>query len=171
MKQRLVKFRTQQLLKRNKVKRYNINYAEAKSIGIIYSVEDKAKHEEIKKFIRTIELEGKVVDVISFLGKDKQNFEFMFDFFTEKDVSITGKFKPGSIHSFISKNYDYLFYIDSEPNYLIENILAQSQAKCRVGRFQQDKSSFFEMMIQQEQKNVKQLIEQMYHYTKTLASA
>ena len=73
--------RTAAALKKNKVRRASIGYKRAQSIGIIFSVEDKQKHEDIKEFIRALEQDGKKVQVLEFLPKKKDNYEFLFDFF------------------------------------------------------------------------------------------
>jgi len=62
---------TKSHLKRNKTSRTSPPYGSAKSVGIIYSIEDKAKHEQIKELIRKLEHDGKKVDVLCFLPRDK----------------------------------------------------------------------------------------------------
>ena len=63
--------------------------------------------------------------------------------------------------------FDYLFYIDNEPNPLIINLLAKSKAKCRVGRYADDIEPYFELMIESKD-GVKGLIDSMYKYTTLL---
>ena len=82
--------RTESALRKNKSLRASIPYKQAQSLGILFSVEDKQKHLEIKDFIQRLEQDGKKVHVLEFLPKKKENYEFMFDFFTEKDLSFWG---------------------------------------------------------------------------------
>lgn len=167
MKLSFLKLKTVSYLKKNKSLRTSLPYKQAMSIGIIFSVEDKTKHEEVKEFIRHLEQDGKQVKVVCFLPKNKDNYEFMFDFFTDKDLSFWGNITSSSAISFSDTAFDFLFYLDTTPNPLILNLIARSKARCRVGKFWDHGQSFFEMMI--ESKNgTRSLIETMYRYTKAL---
>ncbi len=159
--------RTQRALKSNKSLRANIPYKQAQSIGILFSVEDKQKHLDIKEFIHQLEQDGKKVQVLEFLPVKKENYEFMFDFFTVKDLSFFGKINSAAAEKFSQTSFDYLFYIDRELNPLALHLLAVSKARCRVGRFSENDNAFFEMMIEQTG-TTKGLIDTMYQYTKKL---
>ena len=62
---------------------------------------------------------------------------------------------------------DFLFYLDTDSNPLTLNLLARSKAQCRIGRFIEEQSTYFEMMIEQTG-TIKGLIETMYKYAKQL---
>lgn len=149
--------------------RSSTSYDQAKSIGIIFSTDDLKKHETVKKFVKRLERDGKKVHVLSFLPKGKENFEFLFDFFTEKDVSFWGNFTAELVINFANKPFDYLFYLDVDSNLLIKNILAMSKAKCRVGKFDEENNAFFELMIQTHNGSTEYLVDEMYKYTKILS--
>jgi len=167
MKLNFLKIRTNSQLKKNKTVRASIPYKEAASIGILFSVEDKIKHDAIKELIHRLEHDGKKVQVMSFLPNKKENFEFMFDFFTTKDISFFGKITSGSAVKFSQTPFDYLFCIDNDPNAMILNLLARSKAKCRVGKFQETATPFFELMIDHAG-HAKDLIDGIYKYTTKL---
>jgi len=166
-KSSFLKFRTTSALKKNKSLRASLPYKHAQHIGIIFSVEDRKKHDEIKGLIRLLEQDGKKVKVLEFLPKEKENYEFMFDFFSEKDLSFWGNIESNHAARFAETNFDYLFYIDNESNPLILNLLARSKANCRIGKFTEGESSFFELMIEHNG-TVAGLIDNMYKYTKKL---
>lgn len=136
-------------------------------VGITYTVEDKFKHESVKAFIRKLEQDGKKVSVVTFLPRDKQSYEFRFDYFTEKDVSFWGNISSAPVAQFCEKPFDYLFYLDTEPNPLILNLLARSKARCRVGKHFENGEPFFELMIGSA-KDAAGLIDEMYNYTTLL---
>jgi hypothetical protein len=167
MKLSFLKIRTNSQLKKNKAARTSIPYKEATSVGILFSVEDKAKHDAIKEFIHKLEHDGKKVDVISFLPKKKENYEFLFDFFTIKEVTFFGQITSNHAVKFSQTPFDYLFCIDNEPNPMILNLLARSKAKCRVGKFSEGVKPFFEFMIDNAGR-AKDLIDGMYKYTTQL---
>lgn len=158
---------TKSLLKRNKSLRGSLPYKEAMKVGIVFTVEDKQKHEQIKELIKKLEQDNKKVNVICFLPRDKQNYEFLFDFFTEKDVSFWGNLTSQNALKFSDISFDYLYYLDTEPNSLILNLLARSKAKCRMGSFWEEGSNFLEFMI--ENKNgTKGLIDGLHKYSSLL---
>jgi len=55
MKLNFLKRRTNALLKDNKTPRANVPYKKAELIGIIFSVEDKVKHDNVKDLIKKFE--------------------------------------------------------------------------------------------------------------------
>lgn len=159
--------RTQLALKKNKTLRGSIPYPQARSVGIIFTVENKQKHYDIKDFIHLLELDGKRVHVLEYLPETKENYEFLFDFFTWKDISFWGQHNSEKAIKFYETAFDYLFCIDTQSNPLVLDLVARSKARCRVGRFNESESCFFEMMIEQNS-TTKGLIETMYKYIRKL---
>jgi len=164
---RFLHLRTNSALKSNKSLRTSIPYQQALSVGIIFSVEDKQKHEEIKDFIKQLQQDGKKVTVLEFLPNKKENYEFMFDFFTVKDLSFWGEVTSPGVHKFTDMPFDYLYCIDNASNPLVLHLLAKSKARCRIGKFSEQGHPFFELMIEQNG-SVKNLIDSMYKYSKQL---
>jgi hypothetical protein len=167
MKINFLKIRTGNQLKKNKVTRISTPYKQAATVGILFSVEDKKKHDDIKEFIHKLEHDGKKIQVLEYLPSKKENYEFMFDFFTIKDISFWGKFESEKPLKFSDTSFDYLFCLDMEPNPMLLYLLARSKSKCRVGRFHDEEKPFFEMMIDCNG-STKNLIDQMYKYTTQL---
>ncbi|MBS1951693.1 MAG: hypothetical protein OJF59_001660 [Cytophagales bacterium] len=159
--------RTRRALKKNKSVRNSVPYKQAQQVGVLFSVEDKQKHLEIKEFVHQLEQDGKKVQVLEYLPLKAENYEFMFDFFTIKDLSFWGEIKSDIAQKFSDTPFDYLYYIDRESNPLAINLLANSKAKCRVGRYREVESDFFELMIEQNGTN-KGLMDTMLKYTKQL---
>ena len=167
IQERLLQYRTGVQLKRNRTERVTIPYSRAKQIGIIWSVEDKVKHDTIKGLIKKFEQDGKQIQVIEFLPKKKDNYEFRFDFFTEEHVSFWGEINSTGALKFSNTEFDYLFYLDATPNPLILNLLARSKAKCRVGRSWAEGYPYFELMIDSVS-NIGTMCETMYKYATQL---
>lgn len=130
-------------------------------------MEDRQKHDDIKEFIKNLEMDGKQVKVLEFLPRKKENYEFLFDFFTIEDLNFWGVINNVKAGNFTQTAFDYLFYIDNQHNPLILNLLAQSKAHCRVGKYQSENEPYFEFMIESSG-TVKGLIDNMYKYTKKL---
>lgn len=155
------------MLKKNKAARNTVAYKKAEKIGIIFSVEDKPKHENVKELVRKFEHDGKQVEVLEFLPDDKDNYEFKFNFFSEKDLSFLGDITSQDAINFAEVPFDFLYYLDTTPNPLVLNILARSQAKCRVGCAWDDGHAYFEFMIE-SMNGLREMIDSMYKYTTQL---
>jgi hypothetical protein len=166
-KMNFLRMRTTSALRKNGSLRASTPYKHAASVGIIFSVEDKAKHDLIKDMIKHFEQDGKKVNVLEFLPTKKENFEFLFDFFTIEDVSFWGNITSEKAVKFTNTPFDYLFYVDAVSNPLILNVLARSKAHCRIGKWNEEESPYYELMIE-DSGSMKTLIDNMYKYTKQL---
>lgn len=167
MKFKFLKNKTQSYLRNNKTLRYSEPYKEATSIGVIFTVEDRAKHDHIKNLIRKLEHDGKQVKALAYLPPDQENYEFLFDFFTYREISVWGNITAPSAVAFADTPFDFLLYLDATPNELILNVVAKSKAKCRIGKFWAEGEPFFEMMIESNG-DARSLIDELYKYTTAL---
>lgn len=166
-KRSFLKMRIKSQLKKNKTARVSTPFHTSKSIGILFTVEDRKKHDDIKNMIKKLETEGKQVKVLCFLPKKKENYEFLFNYFTSDNLNFWGKIESSDVEKFMTENFDFLFNPDTKPNKLIQYILAASKAKCRVGKASENELQLFELMIQPNG-NAPSLIEDMYKYTHQL---
>jgi len=167
MKFKFLRRKTQSYLRTNKTLRHSEAYQKAVSIGVIFTVEDRPKHDQIKNLIRKLEHDGKKVKALAYLPPNQENYEFLFDFFTYREISFWGKITANSALEFADTAFDFLLYLDATPNELILNLVAKSNAKCRIGKFWKEGEAFFEMMIESEG-NSKVFIDQLYQYTTAL---
>jgi hypothetical protein len=167
MKLNFLKSKTNSLLRRNKSSRSNLSYKHAKTIGLLFTVEDKQKHFIVKEFIKKLEHDGKIIQVLEYLPDKHDNYEFKFDFFSDKDISFWGNITSSSAIQFTDAPFDFLFYIDQLPNDLVLHLLARSKAKCRVGPRFDDGEKYLELMIGSTA-NTQALVDGMYKYTSQL---
>ncbi len=167
MKISFLKGRIARQLLKNKVERSSIPYKKAQLVGVIFTVNDRQKHDQVKEFIHKLEQDGKKVRVMSFLPDKKENHEFLFDFFSLKDVSVWGKINSPQALEFCETPFDYLYYLDTEPNPCILYLLARSKAKCRVGRFWITGEPYFELMLDSAE-TTRSLIDGIYRYAMQL---
>lgn len=147
MKFKLLKYKTRSYLKKNKTIRSNEPYKKAISFGVIFTVQDKQKHDHIKNFIRKLEQDGKKVKALGYLPPNQENYEFLFDFFTYREISLWGSITAQSALDFADTSFDFLIYLDTTQNDLILNLIAKSKAKCRIGKYWEDSGPYFEMMV------------------------
>jgi hypothetical protein len=166
MKLKLLKLKTKSYLK-NKTLRSNLPYSQGVNVGIIFTAEYRQKHDLIKEFIKRLEKDGKKVSVISFLPKKNENYEFLFDFFSDEDVSFWGHINSTSVTNFTETPFDFLFCLDTKPNPLVLSVVARSKAKCCIGKHTEANRPYFELMIASED-DTSNLLESMYKYTRLL---
>jgi len=163
-KKSFVNFQTKSALKKNVAKRENIPFSQVKKIGIIHSFGDDKSVQAIYHFFDLLEKKGIKVEVL--ILKDKKEELSIPEFILADTHEITqlGKWTNESVVSFYNNSFDYLIHLNLEESILIDNILAQSKARCRVGKYKEDKKAFYELMISPEKDTIQKLIDQIYHY-------
>lgn len=167
MKLSFLRYNTKNQLKKNKTLRSNNSFKKSVKAGVLFTIEDRTKHDLVKEFIKKLEAEGKTVSVLAFLPEKKENFEFLFNYFTAKDISFWGNLQSTDALTFAATPFDFLYCLDESPNPMVLNILARSKALCRIGRYVEENEVFFELMI--ESKNgVKSLIDGEMKYSREL---
>ena len=166
---KILPFNTRKLVKNPPVSRGSTPFQEVQQIGILYTIEDKAKHQEVSLLVQELEEMGKKVQVLCYKPKNADNPDFRFEFFEEANLSFFGRLEGESIDTFLKKPFDYLFFLDKEANLYMENILARSKARCRVAINQpEDKRALFELMIQPKSQNLRELIAEILRYVKCI---
>lgn len=167
MKLTFLRNNTKSQLKKNKTLHSSTPFKKALSIGILFTVEDRSKHESLKEFIKKLEGEGKSVKVLAFLPEKKENYEFLFNYFTIKDISFWGNLISNDALDFANMPFDFLYCFDEEPSPIVLNLLARSKAKCRVGHYAEGQEQYYEFMIENKP-GVKNLMDGALRYSHEL---
>jgi hypothetical protein len=167
MKTKILKTSTKALVNKNQTLRTSLPYLAVATIGILFTVEDKQKHEYIKELMKQLEADGKKVSVICFLPDGKENYEFKFNYFNKRDLTFWGNLTSADALEFVDTPFDLLYCLDLHPNTFIQNVLARSKAKCRIGKHFNDGEAYLEMMIENVSEN-KSLIAEIHRYSKQL---
>lgn len=169
IKHKLLARRAKAMASRLQVPRHTINYKEAKRIGILFQTTKQQSTEWFQNLKDRFKKDGKEVELLGFVPKAPQN-DLEEDFFTSKDISISGKIASDKVREFVNKEFDYLYCISEENSAVFDSILAESRAKCRVGRYSQRKDMLYEMMIHiKPEDSYHTLVDEMLKYTKAIA--
>jgi len=160
-------YKTKQFQKDNTSLRSSISFAEAKHIGIIFSNDEPEKVLMAEKLSSIYRKEGKQIKVIVY-DRNVQIKHLPFESFSKKDVTFWGKFLNESINQFSQISFDFLICLDEHPGVIIQNILAKSKAKCRVGVWNnlELENKMFELIIQTSKET--NLVDNIYSYTKNI---
>lgn len=169
MKRTLLKYRTKKSLKNSK-SRSVVPFSKAQNIGIIVSKLNENEIFVINEFIDKISNEGKKVSIITYDNrKENPQLTQPYDIITKKDITWNGKFKDDSIKKFIKTEFDYLISLNTSSILPLDNIIAGSKAKCRIGLYRETKNNMFELIINPNPNaTLKEKLDQMYSYTKKL---
>lgn len=125
---------------------HNISYKNSTTLGMIFthnSIDKISRAEQLSKMFMK---DGKTVKVMAFKPVGQVN-HLPYDTFTLKDITFWGDYTRSNVNNFINHEFDFLFCIDDEPDLIIENIVASSKAKCRVGKYNDSNQDLFELMI------------------------
>lgn len=164
-----IKRKTRHAVNKSTVSRENISFKKAKSVGIIYSWEGKRKAEIINDFAKELEISGKKVRIICFSRVDLKIIPVNIDFFNEHDFHYFGSIKSNKLKEFASLRFDFLYHLDTMQNIYIENILALTEARCRVSRADHTKQHLYDFMIQiKGNMGIETLCNEILRYTKAL---
>ena len=168
IKRPLLKYRTDKANRQKLDIRTSIKYRDSKNIGLIFTIEDIQKHHAIKKFIEDLKMDGKEVTSIAYLPAGKDNYEFLFDFFTSKEISVFGQLENDKAINFMNQHFDFLFNLDKKTNIYTRYIVANSNAKCRAGNFNVEEDDFFEFMIKPLNTDFTSLYSDLTRYIKKI---
>ena len=163
-----LKFRTGKAVKLNKSEHYSTPFVAANQVGILFSTGDESKLNAVKQFASQLESERKDVQILEYSPSKNELSDSGFSKFSLKSYNFWGNLENAEAQKFINQPFDYLFVIDQEILLPIQNILAQSKARCRVGRSVPGMDAFFDLMIEMTGDN-SALIQGMINYTKKLS--
>jgi hypothetical protein len=156
--------RVKNWLKRNKTVRSTTAYNSAKSIGVVFCIKDKSLP-NFESFIHKLQNDNKQVTILAYFQDKKENYTHKYDCFTSENISFWGSYKDDQIINFVGQPFDYLFHLDDSQSTVIQGILAQSHAKCRIGKYSEQSNPFYELMINTDQEDY---LQEMYNYTTIL---
>ena len=157
--------RVKSWLKSNKAQRSTIAYQDAESIGVLFCIQDEALLPSIDSFIHKLQNDNKKVTVLAYFPNKIEQYNHKYDCFTPQNISFWGSFNNDLITNFVNQSFDYLFHVDDNSSTVIHGILAQSNAKCRIGKYKKASDEYYEFMINTKQKDY---LQEMYNYTSNL---
>lgn len=162
---KFLSIRVKSWLRRNKTQRSTTAYTSAKRIGVIFCIDKSDITTPIEDFVHKLQNDNKEVDILAYFPHKREDYNHRYDCFTPQNISFWGNFNASEITKFIDQPFDYLYHIDKKPSTIIDGILAQSKAKCRIGVYEQDHAGYYELMVNA---NGNDHIQEMYNYTSIL---
>jgi len=142
----LLAYKTRRTQSKNQPTRMSTSFRKASQVGVIFSYENPEKSAIVDRLIEDLKSDGKKVKVLAY-EQNNQVKHLPYDSFSQKDISFWCKYIKQTLNNFVDHEFDFLICVDDHPGLLIRNILANSKAKCRVGKNDSTNQKSFELMI------------------------
>lgn len=145
------------------------NLADARSIGILYVLNDAPDYEIVEKFVTLLQRERKEVKALGYVRNKNLISRFLpklsFDFFSRKDITWFYKPLHDKVRDFTEKEFDILIDLNLQDFFPLKYISGLSRAKCRVGRYSEENLDFYDLMLETKpDTGMGAYIEQIHHY-------
>ena len=160
------------LTRQHRTKR-NCSLTNASSIGLLYYLADEATYHIIEAFIQTLNENRKKVRLICYTEAKLIPHYFIpklaQDVLTVKDLNWFHKPTRSFVKEFISEEFDLLIDLSLNDYFPLHYIAAMSAASLKVGRFEEDQTDHYDLMIHASpDTNLNEFISQIDHYLNML---
>jgi len=130
-----------------KVRRHQVNFENAKTIGLLIEAGDRENLVFADKYREQLRKTRKQVKILAYFN-DKGNHENLtVNFFTDKDMNWYGIPNSEQVRDFIDRPFDILISLHLDASRPLEYISTISNAKMRVGLHALDKEYCYDFMI------------------------
>lgn len=145
------------------------NLRDARRIGILYSLDEVEDYDVVADFVTRLQHDHKEVKALGFVKNKNLVSRFLpklaFDFFSAKDVNLFYKPVDSKVRDFINQDFDLLIDLSTRETLPLQYIAGCSLAHCRVGKFTEENSACYDLMIDVgSQVPVRDFIDQIIHY-------
>jgi hypothetical protein len=143
----------------------SVPFSEVKSVGILFDAEEPNNELAIKKLMQQLQQQNIKVEVLGYISKlPKNRGKVIFDYFTEKEVSVALVPQQSVLNGYAEKSFDLLLNLYTAEILPLEYISAVSKATFRMGKYVAGKD-YCDMMISLKPTDtLETLIEQTIHY-------
>ena len=141
--------------KKNRTKEL-ISLRQAKSIGIICTIESEEEYKNIFSFFSKLQSENKTVRLVGYINENTVPFycltQLTADYFCKKDLNWYGKPTMIQVNDFIDIDFDMLIDFSTSAHTPLQLLLQLSQAKFIVGANSCSKE-YYDFFIEDDVKN------------------
>lgn len=147
-----------------------VNLAEAKSVALIYRVEDEKKVQLVKNYVKHLkEEEGirKIMALGFYPGKEMPGFvkpQLEFEFFCRKELQWNERPGGNVVKNFCNEYYDILIDLEQEEIIPLRYILNWSKAKFKVGYFTGEFKNYYDLMMELQKPDLADYLAQVNYY-------
>ena len=146
-------YHTARYNKKKNIRRFSCSFEEATAIGLVCSYRSLIGDKVIDQFVERLKQSGKKVTLLVFHENSNSTEGLSNNSFSKRDLSFFGFWKKERVKNFISKEFNFLLYLDLSYNEFTSNVIAQSKAHCRIGVFDDDPKPFLELIVKYVEEN------------------
>ncbi len=152
-----------------KIKRHQVNFENAKTIGILIEAGDRENLVFADKYRDRLRKMTKQVKILAYFNDKANHDNLTVSYFTDKDMNWYGIPNSEQVRDFIERPFDILISLHLTPSRPLEYISTISSAKMRVGLHASDKEYCYDFMIDPSAvSNHKQFVKQFEDYFKII---
>lgn len=127
------------------------NLDDAKSVGIIYILEDEAAYNQITRFIKLLQDKQITVKAIGYFeGNIRPIYaieKLSLDYYDKKDLNWFNKPKSSYVNDFVKMEFDILIDLSLTDIFQTKYISTFSKSKFKVGKGGEFNKEIFDLMI------------------------
>lgn len=147
------------------------NLEGATKVGIVYHVKDERSFKRVKNYVKKLKEEqgiSKIKALGYYEGKEQPVYldsRLHYDYFNRKDLNWYGKPHGSRVESFVNEAYEILIDLSLEDRLPLQFVMANSQARFKVGRLSPLNEKINDMLIDMAGvQSLSQYIKQVDHY-------
>lgn len=152
-----------------RVSRKACNFAQAKSIAILFNATDIANHPAILNYRKELETDKKKVKILGYIDTSRKDNFLSFDYFSNSHLNWHKKPVGHVIDDFIQTPFDILINAYHNEALPLRYISLLSKAKFRIGIYNQTKIDINDVMINfEEQMDLETVLKEMDSFLRNL---
>lgn len=149
----------------HKPERRIVNLADAREVGILFDATDTDRAALVNQLADSLRTQFRKIHMLGFYNYPKPALNLTFPHFHKKQLNWYLEPQGHLVDEFMERKFDVLINAYAGENPPLEYISALSNARYRIGLYDQSKMYLSDVMIQvQERNNLRQFIEQVKHY-------
>jgi hypothetical protein len=147
LKKKLFERKLRSVLKSNRTDHQSVQFAQAKTIGLLFEGTNLDQREQVEKFAAHLKKSGKKVRMMAFMDNKVDNSGFIFQNFNRDDLDFSlCPTKSEEVKQFLDAPLDILINLSRTPLDPLNYIMAGAKARFRVGPYD-EAASWYELMI------------------------
>ncbi len=153
---------------KRKVSFCNLN--NAKSVGILFYIENESDFKRLLSFVKVLKGDYGVRNVssLALYSENEEPFflqsKLSFDFFLPSDLNWKREPLKPVCSTFVQEEFDLLIDLTEDFNIPLRNLLLKSKAKFKVGRYSEENQTFYDLMINAEGANFSEFTQESLRY-------
>lgn len=146
------------------------NLNNAKSVGILFYVENESDFKRLMNFIKILKGDYGVrnVNALAFYAEEEEPFflqsKLSFDFFLPADLNWKREPLKPVCGTFVQEEFDLLLDLTDSFSIPLRNLLLRSKAKFKVGRYTEENQTYYDLMINAEDANFSEFTQEALRY-------